>query len=98
MKRTILTACGALALCAALSSCYSLDHRVGAGATNGVSVEERQWYILWGLVPLNTVDSHSMAAGATDYDVNSEITALDFLFNIVTSFVTVYSQTVTVTK
>jgi hypothetical protein len=97
-KNRLLSLAGALALGAALSGCYTLDHRVGTGAQGGSESEERQWYILFGLIPLNEVDSHEMAAGAANYDVNSQISALDVILNLFTGWVTIYSQTVTVTK
>jgi len=39
-----------------------------------------------------------MAAGTTDYTIKTEQSALDVVINIFTSWVTVYSRTVTVTK
>ena len=82
----------------AVNGCYTLNHVVGEGAKSGQTVAERQWYILWGLVPINEVKSKEMAGGATNYTVKSQITPLDFLINIFTSWITVYSQTVEVTK
>ncbi len=98
MKKQWIAIVGALALVAALTGCYTLEHQVGTGAQGASEVEQRKWYILWGLVPLNEVDSHTMAAGATNYDVKSEITVVDVLLNLFTAWVSIYSQTVTVTK
>jgi hypothetical protein len=98
MQKRLASVLVPLALTATLSGCYTLDHRVGAGAQSGAESEERQWYALFGLVPLNDVDSNALAAGATSYDVHSEISPLDFLINLFTGWVTIYSQTVTVTK
>ena len=78
--------------------CMANMHKIGAGAQGNDVSEARQWYILFGLVPLNTVDTHAMAAGATDYDIKTEASALDIVMNIFTSYITVYSRTVTVTK
>jgi hypothetical protein len=97
-KSSLRSLLAPLALAAALSSCYALEHRVGNGAQGGSDTSKRQWYILWGLVPLNEVDSQEMAGSASSYDVKSEINVIDVLLNIVTGFVTIYSQTVTVTK
>ena len=71
---------------------------VGAGPSTGQAAEARQWYILWGLVPLNDVDSQAMAAGATDYEIQTEQSFLDVVMNIFTGIITVYSRTVTVTQ
>ena len=88
----------ALVLGLTLSSCYTFKHQVGTGGTGGASVEERQWWILWGLVPLNDVDSHRMASTATNYTVTTEFTPLDVLISLFTSLVTVYVQTVEVER
>jgi Bor protein len=92
--------CLALALVSvlAVSSCYTMNHKVGTGGANATSQDERQWWVLWGLVPINNVDSQTMAGGATNYTVTTEFTVLDVIINFFTSIVTVATQTVTVTK
>ncbi len=96
MKKMLLAlACGAVLLTPA---CYTLNHTVGSGAKSGVETEKRQWYILFGLVPLNEFDSKELAGGATDYKVQTEWTPIDILINLVTGLVTISSRTVTVTK
>jgi hypothetical protein len=80
------------------SSCYTLTHTVGNGGGSGEKVEKRAWYILWGLVPLNTVESKALAGNASNYTVTTSHTVIDVLLNIVTGIVTVGSQTVTVQK
>jgi hypothetical protein len=80
------------------TGCMAHTHVVGTGAQTGMTDEARQWYVLWGLVPINDVDSNQMATGSQNYTVETEITPLDFVINIFTSFITVYSRTVTVTK
>lgn len=97
MKRAVSLA-AALALVLTLSGCFSLSHQVGRGAQGGSETEKRQWYALWGLVPLGEIDSQRMAGGATDYTVESEQTIVDILLNLITGIVTINSQTVTVLK
>jgi hypothetical protein len=80
------------------TGCYTLTHQVGDGAQSSQTETSRQWYVLWGLVPLNDVDSKDMAGDAEDYTITSQITPLDFIINIFTGWVTVYSQTVKVEK
>ena len=53
--------------------CAAHTHQVGAGAQGSETIEARQWYVLWGLVPVNDVDTHAMAAGATDNETTAEI-------------------------
>jgi hypothetical protein len=87
-----------LAFCLLLVGCFTIQHQIGKGAQSGVSVEKKQWFILWGLVPLNTVNTSEMAAGATDYTIKTEFTVVDVVIGIFTTYVTVYPRTVTVTK
>jgi len=78
--------------------CTTHIHKVGNGPQTYNSQEERQWYILWGLVPLNEVDTNDMAGDAKDYEITTEIDGIDVLIGIVASAVSVSSRTVTVTK
>jgi len=81
-----------------LSSCSKHVHKVGSGAQGKGEVDARQWYILFGLVPLNTVDTNQLAGDAKDYEITTETGGLDILMNIVTGYVTIGSRTVTVKK
>lgn len=77
--------------------CSAHIHTIGQGAQGTNTIEERQWYVLWGLIPINKVDAGAMASAA-DYTIKTEQSALDIIINIFTSLVTVYSRTVTVTE
>ncbi len=46
--------------------CSTHIHKVGNGAQGNDMMMQRQWYVLFGLVPLNEVDTNAMAGGATD--------------------------------
>lgn len=81
-----------------LTSCYTITHKVGNGAQGSTTTSERQWYILWGLVPINHVDSQAMAGGATDYTITTQATFVDVIIGAVTGIVTVAPRTVTVKK
>ena len=81
-----------------LIGCEAHIHKVGVGAKQGIVVQKRQWYALWGLAPLNQVDTREMAGNATDYEIKTEKSAVDIIINIFTSYVTITSRTVTVTK
>jgi len=98
MKKTILGVLGTLVLSAGLTGCFTMKHRVGNGPSTGAESEERQWFILWGLVPLNDVDSQEMAGSATNYEVQTQQSFLDVIINIFTGYVSIVSRTVTVTK
>jgi hypothetical protein len=97
MKK-IVSLAGITVLALAISGCFTLTHEVGRGAQGGSETSKRQWYALWGLVPLGETDSQDMANGATDYTVKSEQNITDIILNIFTGIVTINSMTVTVTK
>ena len=82
----------------ALVGCATHIHTIGKGAQGYQTTEARQWYALFGLVPLNEVDTNTMADGATDYEIKTEQGAMDIILNIFTGYITVYSRTVTVSK
>lgn len=78
--------------------CATHIHKVGNGAQDNDIMEARQWYVLFGLVPLNEVNTQAMAGGANDYEIKTEHTALDIVISLFTGVVTVDSRTVTVRK
>ena len=81
-------------------NCATHIHTIGKGpATEDVvKVKARQWYILWGLVPINDVDSKMMAGNAADYEIVIAVKPIDFLINIVTNVISINCRPVTVTK
>jgi len=81
-----------------LIGCEAHIHKIGVGAKEGKMKQARQWYALWGLAPLNQIDTRDMADDATDYEIKTEKAALDIILNIFTGWITVYSRTITVTK
>lgn len=90
----------ALALCVSvlMTSCFSITHTVGAGAKGSETKEAKQWFALFGLVPINDVDSKAMAGGATDYTINTQRSFVDGLIGIFTGIASIYPATVKVTK
>ncbi|NQT26608.1 hypothetical protein HQ585_14735 [candidate division KSB1 bacterium] len=81
-----------------MTGCAAHIHEIGKGAQGSKMTEVRQWYALWGLIPINEVDSGDMAGDATDYTIKTESDELDIIINIFTANVSVVSRTVTVTK
>ena len=96
MKKLILLV--TLVAIIGLVGCSANIHKIGKGAQGNEVMEARQWYVLFGLMPLNEVDTNQMAGGATDYEIKTEQSVMDIIINMFTSAVTVYSRTVTVTK
>ena len=78
--------------------CASHTHVVGNGAQGIDTTEARQWYILWGMVPINDVDTNAMAGGATDYEITTQFNMIDIVINAVVANVSILSRTVTVEK
>ena len=84
--------------CFILVSCSTHVHTVGDGPQTGVTTSKAQWYILFGLVPINSVDTDEMAQGAADYEIKTSSTPLDIIIGLPASYITVSRRTVTVTK
>ena len=78
--------------------CATHVHKVGNGAQGSDITEARQWYALWGLVPINDIDTNTMAAGATDYEITTSITPVDFIISAIAGYITVNCRTVAVRK
>ena len=78
--------------------CSTHVHTIGAGPQTGQVTSERQWWILFGLIPLNSVDVGVMAGDATNYEIKTSLAPLDILIGIPAGYITVSSRTVTVTK
>lgn len=87
-----------LSLTLMFTACATNTHVIGSGPSKGEAVQARQWYALFGLIPLNTVDTKAMAGDAKNYEIKTQASATDVIINIFTQYVTVSSRTVTVTK
>ncbi len=97
LKKSVMLAI-ALVVLLSLIACSAHIHTVGRGPQTGQETEARQWYALWGLVPLNDVDTNQMAGGAADYQIKTETGVLDIIIGYFTGVVTINCRTVTVTK
>jgi len=98
MKKILSTLSILILMTFALSSCYVMNHTVGDGAKGNTEVVQRQWYVLWGLVPLNDVSTASMAGGAEDYNIEVKQSFVDMIIGGFTGVVTIAPRSVTVTK
>jgi len=82
-------------------ACYAHTHVIGTGPSTGVSYSERQYFILWGLIPLNDVNSKMMVDGAENYAIETQQSGADVLITFGANIIiptTISSRTVTVTK
>ena len=79
-------------------ACSTHVHTVGSGSKTGQTEQARQWWVLWGMVPLNSVDTNAMAGSTANYEIQTSTTFVDGLISGVTGMITVNCRTVTVTK
>ena len=59
-----------------MTGCFTLKHTVGNGGQGTEVASNREWYILWGLIPLNNVDGEKMALEknlTNNYTVQSQM-------------------------
>ncbi len=98
MKKSLILLFCLVVLVLPMAGCMAHTHIVGNGGSSGESVEQWQWYAIWGLVPLNNVDTREMAGGASDYTIKTQMSIVNIILNIFTEYITVESRTVTVTK
>ncbi len=78
--------------------CTSHVHKIGTGASTGSEESARQWYILFGAIPLNDVNAQEMAGDTQNYEIQTEQSFIDILIGGVAGMVTISSRTVTVKK
>lgn len=87
--------------CLFLIGCSTHVHTVGTGPQTGVSNTARQYYLLYGLIPLNSVDTGTMAGGAANYEIQTQVGPMDVVINVASAVAIagiVSSRSVTVTK
>ena len=96
MQRYALSVLLAGMLAFATVGCASHTHVIGEGATMGTQVEERQWHVLWGLVPLTEPNTAQMSGGAENYTIVTEYNIIDGLINFFAGAVTIHARSVTV--
>ena len=84
-----------------LIGCSTHVHTVGTGPQTGVKNTARQYYLLYGLIPINSVDTDEMAGSAANYEIQTQVGPMDSVINVASAVAIagiVSSRTVTVTK
>jgi hypothetical protein len=61
--------------------CTTHEHIVGSGAATGYTESAKQWYLLWGLLPINNVDTKAMSGGAENYKIVTQTSIIDALIS-----------------
>lgn len=78
--------------------CAAHIHTVGKGPQLNEKRTLRQYYFLWGLIPLNEVDTKAMADDVSDYEIRTKTSFIDVLIGIPAGLITVQTRTVMVIK
>ena len=84
-----------------LTACSTHTHVVGNGPSTGITESKRQYYVLFGLVKLNSVDTNAMIGDATDFQIESKYGFVDYLIAGLAGAIVpagFHARTVTVTK
>lgn len=81
-----------------VGGCHVHQHRVGGGPVGAGEDSMRQYYLLFGLVSLNEVDSQRMTRDLTSYEITTEFGWTDVLLLPLLLPLTVTTRTVTVTR
>lgn len=93
MKKLMKISALALLVSFTMSSCYTYTYNVGKGAQKGITVKEKNHYLLYGLAPIKTSNPVEMANGAEDYTVKVTHSFVDGLLNALTGGI--YTPTTT---
>jgi hypothetical protein len=97
-RKVLIVALVAVLLVGAIG-CMAHTHTVGAGSRGmGQPSTAKQWYLLWGIVPINSLDSKYLAGDATDYTVHTWVSPLDFIINFFGNYISLNVRTVEVWK
>ena len=84
------------------TACASNVHIVGDGPKSGLEESKRQYYALYGLIPIKGhIDTKAMAGNATGYKIETKATFIDYLISGLANTIiptTITSRTVTVSK
>ena len=88
-----------------MTSCNATMHTVGTGgkgdckSVGQFDAKKKQWYLFWGLLPLNKVDSKDLASGSQNYTVRTTTSFGDGLIAIPGSYLLgLRTQTIRVSK
>ena len=78
--------------------CASHTHTVGHGPVFERTNVERQWYLLYGLAPVNKIDTQAMAEGKSNYEITTSVTVVDWIYQALLLPATITCRTVRVRR
>ena len=63
--------------------CSTHIHTVGYGPQSGIAKTERQYYLLWGLIPINTVNTQAdLDKDEINYEIRTQSGVTDYFVMI----------------
>lgn len=93
--RSLLTLLLAASL---LTGCFVHQHRVGNGAAGIDEVHTREYYLFFGLMRINEVDTQRYAQDAVSYDVTTKFGFTDILITALLGPLSVTSRSITIER
>ncbi|MCL2038877.1 MAG: Bor family protein [Bacteroidetes bacterium] len=84
MKKLIVSLVCIFVMMLLVTSCFTHTYSVGKGAQTGLEVTKKNYYLIYGLVPVTTSDPTQMSGGASDYTVTHEWTFVDGFISAIT--------------
>jgi hypothetical protein len=97
VKKTVLLLLIAL-MAFSFVGCMTHEHIIGTGAQTGYTESAKQWYLLWGLIPLNSVDTKALSGGSENYKIVTSVSPLDAIISAIGASFTLRVRTVEVVK
>ena len=80
------------------SACATHTHTIGNGPKENATEIKRQYYALYGLVPLNKVDTNAMVGDAKNYRLETGAKLVDIAIGVFGTSISIQSRSVKVTK
>jgi hypothetical protein len=88
----------ALTMFVSFAGCSYHRHRIGGGPTGRGEDSARQYYIFFGLLRLNEVDTQRLAHDAAGYEILTERSFVDLLLTPLLLPLSITTRTVTVNR
>lgn len=81
-----------------LTGCFTHTHTIGSGQHTGQEETYHQWYVLWGILQLNSEKDAGKLAEVKKYRITTKFGAVDCVINLFTGVVSIYRRTIVIEK
>ncbi len=85
VKRAVSVGVLAVFAMTMLAGCFTHEHIVGTGAATGYTESAKQWYLLWGAMSVNNVDTKAMSGAAQNYKIITQSSIVDMVISGLTA-------------